>query len=78
MPLAEIIVDGRWLEPPEPMERVLPALDLLQPGQQLRFMIHREPFPLYAILAERGMRYESRRLPDGSYEILITPAEAAP
>lgn len=78
MAMAEIVVDGRWLEPPEPMERVLPALDLLRPGQCLRFLIHREPFPLYPILADRGLRHEARPLSDGCYEILITPAEAAP
>ena len=34
MNLAEIVVDGRGLEHPEPLERVLAALDTLQPGQQ--------------------------------------------
>jgi uncharacterized protein (DUF2249 family) len=48
MSLPEIVVDGRGLEPPEPMERVLAALDGLQPGQWVRFLIHRQPYPLYA------------------------------
>ena len=50
MNLPEIVVDGRGLEPPEPMERVLAALDELQPGQRVRFLIHRQPYPLYDIL----------------------------
>jgi hypothetical protein len=50
----EILVDGRGLEPPEPMEKVMQALALLRPGQHIRFLLHREPFPLYPLLAERG------------------------
>lgn len=68
----DIVIDGRWLEPPEPMERVLPALDLMRPGQRLRFLIHREPFPLYVILEQRMLRYTARSLPDGCYEVIVT------
>ena len=32
---ADIVVDGRGLEPPEPMELVLAALEHLQPGQRV-------------------------------------------
>jgi uncharacterized protein (DUF2249 family) len=52
---AEIVVDGRGLEHPEPLERVLAALDELATGQALRFLIHRQPYPLYDIL--RRHRY---------------------
>lgn len=69
---SEVVVDGRGLEPPEPMERVLAALDQLEPGQQVRFLIHRQPFPLYDILRRYRYRYETTAIPDGSYEILIS------
>lgn len=52
------------------------ALALLQPGQGIRFLLHREPFPLYPLLAERGYRHEIQPQPDGSYVILIRPADA--
>ncbi|MBK8537012.1 MAG: DUF2249 domain-containing protein [Candidatus Competibacteraceae bacterium] len=73
MTLAEIVVDGRGLEHPEPLERVLAALDELQPGQQLRFLIHRQPYPLYDILHRHHYRYEVTEVTDGNFEILISP-----
>lgn len=72
----EILVDGRGLEPPEPMEKVMQALALLRPGQGIRFLLHREPFPLYPLLAERGYRHDTQPQPDGSYVILIRPKDA--
>ncbi|HEY9145785.1 MAG TPA: DUF2249 domain-containing protein [Thiobacillus sp.] len=74
----EILVDARGLEPPEPMEKVMQVLALLRPGQSIRMLLHREPFPLYAILAERGYRHETRMEADGSYVILIRQSDANP
>lgn len=70
---SEVLVDGRWLEPPEPMERILMALDVLRPGQRVRFLIHREPLPLYPILRGRGYRHVTHLMEDGCYEVLIEP-----
>lgn len=64
-------LDARHLEPPEPMMRTLAALGALGPNDRLRLLLHREPFPLYATLGERGYTYRTAQLPDGSYEILI-------
>ena len=76
-PSSEILIDARGLEPPEPMERVMQTLALLRPGQSIRLLLHREPFPLYPLLAERGYRHATRMGPDGSYVILIRPVDAA-
>lgn len=73
MSLTEIVVDGRGLEHPEPLERVLAALEQLQAGQQLRFLIHRQPFPLYDILRRHHYRYEVINGANGTFEILISP-----
>jgi TusA-related sulfurtransferase len=70
-PTDEILVDARGLEPPQPMEKVLQTLALLRPGQSIRLLLHREPFPLYALLAERGYRHATQMETDGSYVILI-------
>ena len=70
-PTNEILVDARWLEPPEPMEKVLQTLALLRPGQSIRLLLHREPFPLYPLLAERGYCHATQMEADGSYVILI-------
>ena len=74
----EILVDARWLEPPEPMEKVLRTLALLRPGQSIRLLLHREPFPLYSLLAESGYRHATQMEADGSYVILISKDDAAP
>jgi hypothetical protein len=59
------------------MERVLQAIALLRPGQSIRLLLHREPFPLYPLLAERGCRHHTERLADDSFVILIRAADAA-
>jgi len=71
MPVETIEIDVCGLEPPEPLERVLDALDRLQPGQQLRMRIDREPFPLYRILARNGYSHETCAHDDGLYDIVI-------
>lgn len=76
-PAHEILLDARGLEPPEPMEKVMQTLALLRPGQTIRMLLHREPFPLYPILAGRGYRHDTTMQADGSYVILITQAGTA-
>ena len=73
----EILLDARGLAPPEPMEQVLNALALLRPGGSIRLLLHREPFPLYPLLAERGFQHTTRRENDGNFTILIRPAAMA-
>lgn len=70
----EILIDARWLVPPEPMEKVMQALAQLGPGQHIRMLLQREPYPLYAILENRGYRHDAAVQPDGSYAILIRDA----
>ena len=67
----EIVVDGRGLEPPEPMERVLLALAGLRPGECVRFLIHREPVPLYSVLHDGGHAFAVEPLADGGYQLRI-------
>ncbi len=63
-------LDVRGLEPPEPFMRIMKALTQ-SPDQPLRVLIHREPFPLYDVLAEQGFGHRARALEDGSFEIVI-------
>ncbi len=64
-------LDVRGLEPPEPLEKVLDALDRLPAGDQLCMLIEREPRPLYRILANNGYAYRTATLPDFLYEVTI-------
>ena len=70
---ADDSLDVRGLEPPEPFLRIMRALSGA-PDAPLRVLIHREPFPLYDILAEQGFRHRSRPLEDGGFEIVIERA----
>jgi len=70
----EILLDVRGLMPPEPMERVLDALDQLGAGQRLRMLIDREPRPLYRILERNGYRYRATMDDTGLYQIVIEAA----
>ena len=70
----EILVDARWLDPPEPMERVLDAIGRRAPGQRVRLLLHREPMPLYGMLRQMGLVHRTRPIEDGCYEILIDDA----
>lgn len=71
MRVDELLVDARRLEPPEPLDRVLAALARRQPGQRVRLLLHREPFPLYTLLQQMGLAYSTSLMPDGNYCILI-------
>lgn len=64
-------LDVGGLEPPEPMVRVLDALDTLGPGERLRVLIDREPVPLYRVLERNGYQYRTTPQADLRYEVLI-------
>lgn len=54
------------------------TLALLRPDQSIRLLLHREPFPLYPLLSERGYQHSARTTADGGTVILIQPVNAAP
>lgn len=67
----EHLLDATELEPPEPLERALTALDDLRPGEYLRLLLRREPFPLYALLDEGGYLHFGRCGQSAPFEVLI-------
>ncbi len=67
----ERLLDVSALVPPEPLERVLQAIQLLQPGEYLRVRHRREPFPLYPLLEEGGYDYRTQPGRDVAFEIFI-------
>ena len=69
-----IDLDARFMQPPEPLERTVEALDRLAPGDELRLLIHREPHPLYRMLEQSGYRYRVTPCEDGGFTIHITLA----
>ena len=68
---AAMVVDARGLEPPEPMVRVLNALDELPRGERLLMLIHIEPRPLFRVLERNQFAYRCELKPEGHFEVTI-------
>src|SRR5262249_15577055 len=72
MATADRVIDVRWLDPPEPFERIVAALEELPADATLRVLIHREPLPIYGKLESWGYRHQTRFDEEGYFEIVIT------
>jgi len=68
------VIDGRDMEPPEPLERAMAALATLVPGEELVMLLRCEALPLYSMLERNGFRYTSKFQPDGTNEVRIQKA----
>jgi uncharacterized protein (DUF2249 family) len=64
-------LDARGLEPPEPMIRVLSALEGMAPGSTLEVFTDREPVFLIHELAARGIAIKSEGLGRDGYRHII-------
>jgi uncharacterized protein (DUF2249 family) len=65
-------MDNRDLDPPEPMVRILAALETMKPDEVLSALLCREPMFLLPELAKRGHAWHGGFEPDGTtYKILI-------
>lgn len=64
-------LDNRGLEPPEPMMRILTALEQAAPGDTIIARNDRKPMFLFPQLEQRGCPFEVDPLPDGSFRITI-------
>lgn len=65
------VIDGRGLQPPEPLELAMAALATLAPGGELVLLLQCEPLPLYTILEQNGYSHRCALLIDGTNEIHI-------
>ena len=68
---AERFLDVRGLEQPEPLLRVLAALDELDSGEYLHLLSHRDPVLLYPLLAQQGFACEKPLHGTATIELLI-------
>ncbi|MBI4754983.1 MAG: DUF2249 domain-containing protein [Betaproteobacteria bacterium] len=66
-----LVVDGRDMLPPEPMERTLEALDEVGDDGEVLLLLYREPFPLFKILERNGYGHRTTSRDDGTFEIRI-------
>ncbi|WP_126446081.1 DUF2249 domain-containing protein [Sulfuricystis multivorans] len=65
------VIDGREMQPPEPLERTLEALDTLPRGEELRLLLYCHPLPLFNILRNHGYVWQEEIFEDGTHEIRI-------
>jgi uncharacterized protein (DUF2249 family) len=64
-------LDVRGLEPPEPMVKILEALERLAPGELLEVLHERRPMLLYPQLDDRGFIHETDEVQPGITRIRI-------
>ena len=69
-------IDLRDLAAPEPFLRALDAADALAPGDAVCVLTPLLPHPLFAALAERGLRFDAVNLPGGGVRVRIERAPA--
>ena len=70
------MLDNRGLEPPQPMLRVLAALDASGPHDTIVALTDRMPLLLFDELNERGLVYSAEQQPDGAHRVTITKGAA--
>ena len=70
-PSRTVTIDVSDLVPPEPMIRILEALEQIRPGEALLVNHVRRPVYLYARLDELGYRHRTRELGPQQVEVVI-------
>jgi uncharacterized protein (DUF2249 family) len=65
------VIDGREMQPPEPMERTMEALDTLADGDEVVLLLYCQPHPLFTILKNNGYAWSEDLRADGTREIRI-------
>ena len=73
-----VLIDGRELVPPEPLELAINALEKLAPGDEVVLLLYCQPFPLYGILGRDGFAWRETLRDDGTREIHIFRADQPP
>ena len=67
-------IDARGFEPPEPLIRILNALEQLPAGGRLRAITDRQPCHLFGEAEQRGFRHDSSEQPNGSWLTILERA----
>ena len=62
-------IDGREMQPPEPFEKTVEALERLPHGCELVLLAPCEPRPLFRVLRLNGFDYRCTFVPEGWFEV---------
>jgi len=69
-----ILIDGRELQAPEPLEQTLAALDRLADGDEVTLLLNCQPHPLFSILRRNGYVWHEQTRDDGGFAYVIRQA----
>ncbi len=69
--MARIEIDGREMQPPEPLERTLAALETMHEEDELVLLVYCHPRPLISILQRDGCSWQEEVLADGTHQLRI-------
>ena len=67
----ETTLDAREMAPPEPFDKATAILRQLQPGQYLRMLHRRVPYPLFEFCRAMSLAYTVNEDADAACEIII-------
>lgn len=67
-----VVIDGRSMIPPEPLERTLQAVQDLRDGDTLTLLVYCHPQPLLFILEDEGYQWRETLRSDGTHELTIS------
>ena len=67
----EILVDAREMQPPEPFERTMEALDAMKAGDEVVLWLYRTPTPLFNVLRRNGYTWVEVTGPEDCFEFRI-------
>ena len=69
--LVETTLDARDMAPPEPFDKATEILRQLQPGQYLRMLHRRVPYPLFEFCRGLSLAYAVQEEASAACEIII-------
>ena len=67
----EIVLDASAMEPPEPFDRATEILRKLEPGQYLRMLHRRVPYPLFEFCQALSLNHSVIEKGATAYTIII-------
>ncbi|MDH5682452.1 MAG: DUF2249 domain-containing protein [Spirochaetota bacterium] len=73
----EIILDARELEAPQPFEQATEILRSLKPGEYLKMLHRKVPYPLFDFCNTLSLSYQLSSDSSGDHEIIIYHQEDA-
>ena len=69
--LVETVLDAREMVPPEPFDKATAILRQLQPGQYLRMLHRRVPYPLFEFCQAMSLTYSVNEDTAGTCKVII-------